>query len=469
MTYERLTAADAAFLHLESPREPQHVGSLSVLEGGPLRDETGRIRFDEIKAHVERRLVQVPRLRQKVMDVPLSQGRPIWIDDDQFAIDHHVRLTSLPRPGDDDQLATLMGRLQSLPLDRTRALWEMWLVDGLAHDEVGMIIKTHHALGDGIANVDMAMALVDLEPTPFGTSTDTEIDEWLPRPAPHPTRLLADSVGEQLSRPLDFVKSAVKVARDPAPFFDAMANVGKALGVMAVSPDPAPWNQPVSSHRRWAHADVPMSLVADIRARRDVTLNDVVLAACSGALRSFLHDRDVDVDDPDRRLTAMVPVSRRNADQHGDTLGNLISVVIVELPVVEPDPVVRLDRVHERCVEAKGSGIIDGAEFMVSLADGVPALAPTLTRLLTRKIPMNLVITNVPGPPVPLYLGGARILRTYPYVEVLDNEGLTIAVVSYDGQLYFGVTGDRDLLPDLELVTGAIEKEFRALVDAVVR
>jgi WS/DGAT/MGAT family acyltransferase len=468
MTYERLTAADAAFLHLETPREPQHVGSLSVLEGGPLRDATGRIRFAEITAHVEARLAKVPRLRQKVMEVPLSQGRPIWVDDEAFSIEHHVRLTSLPRPGDDDQLATLMGRLQSLPLDRTRPLWEMWLVDGLAGDEVGMIIKTHHAMGDGIANVDMAMALVDLEPVPFGRD-DPAVDEWTPRPAPHPNRLLADSLAEQLSRPMDLVKSAAEAMRDPDPFFDAMANLGKALGVMAKAPDPTPWNQPVSAHRRWLHADIPMSLVADIRARRDVTLNDVVLAACTGALRSFLGDREIDVDDPERRLTAMVPVSRRKSDQHGDTLGNLVSVVIVELPVAEADPLERLELVHDRCVEAKGSGVVDGAELMVNLADGLPALAPTLTRLLTRSIPMNLIITNVPGPPVPLYLGGARILRTYPYVEVLDNEGLTIAVVSYDGELFFGVTGDRDLLPDLALVTGGIEKEFRALVDAVVR
>ncbi|MEZ5247234.1 MAG: wax ester/triacylglycerol synthase family O-acyltransferase [Acidimicrobiales bacterium] len=467
MTYQRLTAADAAFLHLESPREPQHVGSLSVLEGGPLRDETGRIRFDEIKAHVERRLAQVPRLRQRVMEVPLSQGRPIWVDDEHFDIDHHVRLTALPRPGDDRQLATLMGRLQSLPLDRSRPLWELWMVDGMAGDDVAMIIKTHHAMGDGIANVDMALALVDLEPVSF--DGDVEPIDWTPRPAPSSRRLLADSVVDQLARPLDIVRSAVGVVRNPEPFISAVGNVAKAVGVLATPPDATPWNQPVSAHRRWTHTDIPMSLVAEIRKRRDVTLNDIVLAACSGALREFLRDRDIDVDEPDRRLTAMVPVSRRGEDQHGDTLGNLISVVIIELPVAEPDPAARLETVHQRCVEAKGSGVVDGAEMMVSLADGIPALAPTLTKLLTRTIPMNLVITNIPGPPMPLYLGGARVLRTYPYVEVLDNEGLTIAVVSYDGQLFFGVTGDRDLLPDLDLVAGGIEKEFRVLVDAVIR
>jgi WS/DGAT/MGAT family acyltransferase len=467
MTYQRLTAADAAFLHLESPREPQHVGSLSVLEGGPLRDETGRIRFDEIRAHVERRLARVPRLRQRVMEVPFSQGRPIWVDDEHFDIDHHVRLTALPRPGDDRQLATLMGRLQSLPLDRSRPLWELWMVDGLLGDDVAMIIKTHHAMGDGIANVDMALALVDIEPVSF--DGDVEPVAWTPRPAPSSRRLLADSVVDQLGRPFDLVRSAVGVVRNPEPFVSAVGNVAKAVGVLAAPPDPTPWNQPVSAHRRWTHTDIPMSLVAEIRKRRDVTLNDIVLAACSGALREFLRDRDVDVDQTDRRLTAMVPVSRRGEDQHGETLGNLISVVIIELPIAEADPAARLETVHQRCVEAKGSGVVDGAETMVNLADGIPALAPTLTKLLTRSIPMNLVITNIPGPPMPLYLGGARVLRTYPYVEVLDNEGLTIAVVSYDGQLFFGVTGDRDLLPDLDHVAGGIEKEFRVLVDAVIR
>jgi len=466
MTYDRLTSADATFLHLETPREPQHVGSLSVLEGGPLRDETGRVRFDDIRSHVMGRLTRVPRLRQRVMEVPLSQGRPVWVDDDRFDIDHHVRLTSLPRPGDNAQLATLMGRLQSLPLDRSRPLWEMWIVDGLAGDEVAMIIKTHHAMGDGIANVDMALALVDLEPVGF--TNDAPADDWTPRPAPTPARLLADSLADQAKRPAKLARSAIDAARDPGPVIESMTNLAKAVGVMAATPDPTPWNERVSAHRRWTHADIPMALVGDIRNERDVTLNDVVLAACSGALRSFLQDRDVDVDDPARRLTAMVPVSRRGENQHGDTLGNLISVIVVELPVTETDPLVRLELVHERCAEAKGSGVVDGAELMMNLSDGVPALAPTLTRLLTRQIPMNLVITNVPGPPMPLYMGGARILRTYPYVEVLDNEGLTIAVVSYVGQLFFGVTGDRDLLPDLDLVSGGIEKEFQALADAVI-
>ncbi len=190
MTYERLTAADTVFLRIETPHEPQHVGSLSVIEGGPLRDASGRVRFDELKDHIARRLHQVPRLRQRVMEVPYSQARPVWVDDEHFDIDYHVRLTALPRPGDDEQLTTLVSRVQSLALDRARPLWEMWFVDGLADDHVGVIIKTHHALGDGIANVDLALALVDLEPDP---PPDAPVPEWTPRPAPSPNDLLTDA------------------------------------------------------------------------------------------------------------------------------------------------------------------------------------------------------------------------------------------------------------------------------------
>ncbi|MDJ0768028.1 MAG: wax ester/triacylglycerol synthase family O-acyltransferase [Ilumatobacter sp.] len=458
MHYERLTATDATFLRIETPHEPQHVGSLSVLEGGPLRDGDGRVRFDELRDHVDRRIHRVPRLRQRVMEVRYGQGRPVWIDDDAFDIDFHVRLTSLPRPGDDAQLSALMSRLQSLPLDRARPLWEMWFVDGLDGDDVGLVIKTHHSLGDGIANVDLALALVDLEPAP---AADDEPPAWTPRPAPSPQRLLADTVADQLSRPMRLTGSAVRALRDPRPFVEATANVARTLVSFAAKPDRAPWNVPVSPHRRWVHADVSFELALDVKERYGVTINDVVLAACSGALRTFLRDHDAETDG--RVLKAMVPVSTRGEDEHGDTLGNKVSLIVVELPVDEADPVRRLERVHAATRELKGSGLVDGADTIIRLADGITPLAVPLTRLVSRQIPMNVVITNIPGPPVPLYLRGAEVRRTYPYVEVIDDEGLTIAVVSYQGQLFFGVTSDRDVLPDLDRVAEGIEKEFAAL------
>jgi WS/DGAT/MGAT family acyltransferase len=459
MTYERLTAADTVFLRIETAHEPQHVGSLSVIEGAPLRDASGRVRFDEIKDHIARRIHQVPRLRQRVMEVPYSQARPVWVDDEHFDIGYHVRLTALPRPGDDEQLTTLMSRVQSLALDRARPLWEMWFVDGLADDHIGMIIKTHHALGDGIANVDLALALVDLEPDP---PPDAPVPTWVPRPAPSPNDLLTDALREQLARPGQLARTMLDVVRDPRPTIDAVTNVGRTIGNFLAKPPPAPWNVPVSPHRRWVTASVPLKGVRTVRKRHDVSINDVVLAACSGALRTFLLEHGDD-DIEHRVIKAMVPVSLRGREQHGDTLGNLVSLIIVDLPVDEPDPVERLRRIHAMTSELKGSGLVDGAHRILDIADFVPPLAGPLTRYVSRTIPMNLVITNIPGPPVPLYLRGARFLRVFPYVEVIDNEGLTIAVVSYEDQLHFGITSDRDVLPDLGDVAASIEHEFATL------
>jgi diacylglycerol O-acyltransferase len=462
MTYERLTAADTVFLRIETPHEPQHVGSLSVLDGSPLRDADGRIRFEELRDHVERRLRLVPRLRQRVMDVPYGQGRPVWIDDEGFDIDYHVRLTALPRPGDDDQLAALMSRLQSLALDRRRPLWEMWFVDGLEDDHVALIIKTHHALGDGIANVDLALALVDLEADP---AEDAEVPQWVPQQAPTPQELLVDSVRDQLMRPSRTMRSAFGTLLNPRPAIDSALNVGRTVVSFLAQPEPAPWNVPVTPHRRWVTASVPLEGVRSVRSVHEVSINDVVLAACSGALRTFLLEHD-DSQLDGRVLKAMVPVSLRGATEHGDTLGNRVSLILVDLPVDEPDPLVRLDRIHAITSELKGSGLVDGAQMILELADGITLLAGPLTRLVSRRIPMNLVVTNIPGPPVPLFLRGARISRVFPYVEVIDNEGLTIAVVSYDDQLFFGITSDRDVLPDLSDVASAIEQEFEVLAAA---
>ena len=461
MPYERLTAADTVFLRIETAHEPQHVGSLSVFEGGHLRDGSGRLRFDELRDHVGRRLGQVPRLRQRVMEVPFGQGRPVWVDDDEFDIDYHVRLTALPRPGDDDQLATLMARVQSLALDRRRPLWEMWFIDGLVGDAIGLIIKTHHALGDGIANVDLAMALVDLEPDP---PQEAEPDAWSARPAPSPQRLLVDSVWSQLLRPTQMVRSSFETLRNPRPAIDATVNVVRTLTTFMDMPEPAPWNVAVTPHRRWVHADVGFDAVRQVREQHSVSINDVVLAACSGALRTFLIEHGSGTDG--RVLKAMVPVSLRTDAEHGETLGNRVSLIVVDLPVDEPDPLIRLRRIHESTSELKGSGLVDGAEMILKIADGITPLAAPLTRLVSRRIPMNLVITNIPGPPLPLYLMGARLSRTYPYVEVIDNEGLTIAVVSYDDHLFFGITSDRDVIPDLSEVAEGIEKDFLALAEA---
>ncbi|MCU0267771.1 MAG: wax ester/triacylglycerol synthase family O-acyltransferase [Acidimicrobiales bacterium] len=462
MPYQRLSAQDTVFLRIEDAHQPQHVGSLSLYEGGSWRDEAGRLRIEDLRAHVAGRIHRVPRLRQRLMFVPFGQGRPVWVDDDRFDLDYHVRLTALPRPGDEAQLLELMGRVQSLPLDRARPLWELWFVDGIEGDRVGLIIKTHHALGDGIANVDLGMALVDLTPE---VVDEPDPAPWRPEPAPSPVGLWRDSVTEQLTRPFALVGGVLRAVRDPGPAVAAVASVAQTLWTFAAQPAPAPWNTPVTQHRRWSPARVSMDEARAIKAQAGCSLNDVVVAACTLALRRFLTEHGDGVEG--RTLKAMVPVSTRRQDEHGTTLGNRVSMFVVDLPVDESDPVRVLEKVHLQTAVLKGSTIVDGAESVIQLADGITPLAAPLTRFVSRHIPMNLVITNVPGPPVPLYLRGARLLEVFPYVEVVDNEGLTMAVLSYAGQLEFGVTSDRDVIPDLGRLTEQVEKAFGELRDAV--
>jgi diacylglycerol O-acyltransferase len=397
------------------------------------------------------------------MEVPLRQGRPVWVDDPTFDLDYHVRVTALARPGDGAQLSTLMGRLQSLPLDRRRPLWEMWFVDGLESGDVGLVIKTHHALGDGIANVDLALALVDVDPSP---SPDPDPPTWEPRVAPQGHELLAEGIQHQAMLPFRLGRSVFNAVRKPRPAIDSATDVLRTVSSFSSRPPKAPWNEAVTPHRRWESVDIPFEMVDRIREHTSASVNDVVLAVCTGSIRRFLIEHGHDVDERDVR--AMVPVSRRAADEHGATLGNKVSLIIVPLPVDEADPVIRLERLHSLTSGLKADkGLMDGAQHIIELADVVPTLAVPLTRFVSRSIPMNLVITNVPGPPVPLFLQGARILRTYPYVEVIDNEGLTMAVVSYDDHLFFGLTSDRDVLPDLGRLAAGIDLEFRATLAAL--
>ena len=455
MGHERLTPTDASFLYIETPHEPQHVGSLAFLEGEPLRDDDGRIRIEDVRALIARRVHRVPRMRQKVRWVPFRQGRPVWVDDDHFDLEYHVRLTALPRPGDHEQLLDLMGRLQSLPLDRARPLWEIWLVDGLADGRVAQIIKTHHAMGDGIANVDLVLALVDTEPD---AAPDPPAPDWVPAPPPTDAQLLREALLDQLGRPAALVRNATSAVRDPRRFAGMVGDAVSTAVLFQNRPRPAPWNVAVTPHRRWVSARVPMDQVRRIRegAGGGATLNDVVLAACTGALRDYLAGRGEDVDG-ERTLKAMVPVSRRSDHQRGATLGNQVSLIVVDLPVHQPDPVARLAAIHAQTDELKGSGMADGAETIVGMAGALPVIAPELARVVTRAIPMNLVVTNVPGPPFTMWMYGARVLEAYPYVEVIDGEGLTIAVLSYEGVLHFGITADRDVMPDLaELARGIV-------------
>jgi WS/DGAT/MGAT family acyltransferase len=455
--YERLSAQDTSFLHIERPEQPQHVGALALFEAGPLLDDEGHLRIDEVRAAVESRLHLVPRFRKRLMHVPLAQGRPVWVDDDRFDITYHVRLTALPRPGNEEQLKALMGRLQSQLLDRDRPLWELWFVEGVEHDRVALIQKTHHALVDGISGVDVATVLFDFSPEP----TVVEPDVWDPRRAPDPVRLLADSLVQRATEPTEIARSVRAALRTPAAMLSRVTNAGRAAALSLRSAPRLPWNAPIGPHRRWEPVRVPLDLVKEIKQASGTTVNDVVLAACAGALREFLIERGEVVDGLVAK--AMVPVSVRGDDERG-ALGNRVSLVVADLPIGEPDPRKRLAFVAENMSEVKASGVAIGASDLVQLTSyAPPTILALAARLSVRSMAFNTTITNVPGPQVPLYCMGARLLEAFPYVGIVRNQALTIGLISYDGQLGFGITGDRELLPDLASLASHIDKAFNEL------
>jgi len=450
--YDRLSGLDSSFLHLEGPTSPMHVGSLAIFEGAPFFDDTGRFRIEEARRIIGGRLDQVPRFRKKIMEVPFAQGRPIWVDDEEFDLAYHVRLTALPKPGNEEQLKTLMGRLQATPLDRRRPLWELWFVEGLEGDRVAIIQKTHHALVDGISGVDVATVILDLEPEP----PPVEVTEWEPAPPPSSTQLLRDSLIERTTEPAEIVRSMRAALRGPRRAATTLAKAGRFAVSMASSAPSTPLNVPVGPHRRFEVVRLDLDQVKAIKGALGGTVNDVVLALVAGGMRHFLQARSEQVDG--LSLRTFVPVSVRD-DSERMALGNKVSGIVVDLPVGEPDPSARLRAITAQTRELKESQQAIGAEALMSLADyAPPTLLSLAARLLPRQRSINLGVTNVPGPQFPLYCMGARMLEAFPYVGVFAGVAVVIAVLSYDGKLGFGLIGDRDAVPDLAALAEGIDK-----------
>ena len=461
MAHDRLSAQDATFLHLERVTAPMHVGSLAIFEGEPFSDADGKFRIDDARDTIEARLHLVPRFRRRLMTVPFQQGRPIWVDDDHFDVTYHVRLTALPKPGSEQQLKALMGRLQSQVLDRRRPLWELWFVEGLEGGRVAIIQKTHHALVDGISGIDVATVLLD----PGRDSPSPSPLEWAPETAPNAARLLLDSVVERATQPAELVRSARAVVPRTAPGRLPALEAGRTASLLGRTAPRLPFNVAVGPHRRF---EVVRASLAEAKAAKRVlggTVNDVVLAAVTGGLRHYLLMRGETVEDVQVRV--MVPVSVRDESERLK-LGNRVAAVFAELPVGEPDPAARLQAISAQMTELKESGRAMGAEAITAMADFAPPnLLALAARLVPRQRAVNLAVTNVPGPQFPLYCMGARMLDAFPYVGVVDNMALMIGVVSYDGQLGFGITGDREAIPDLEVVAEGIEKSFAELSAAI--
>ncbi len=457
--YDRLTALDNSFLILEKPNQYTHVGSTQVFEAGPLRRDDGGIDFEAIRDAHERLLHRIPRYRQVLRWTPV-EGTPVWVDDHDFEIDYHLRHTALPKPGSDAQLKKLAARIMQQHLDRDRPLWESWVVEGLSGNRFALISKVHHCMIDGVSGVDLLQILLSTE----SEVTLPDPPAYVPRPQPTPLELLRDEITRRITLPLRAVRDFSHFAREATDVRRELSVRARAVGETLTnlrSASDTPINEPIGPHRRWDWCKTEIKAVKEVRQVLGGSLNDVVLTVVTGAFRRFLTDRGVRVDDLDFRV--MTPVSVRAADESG-ALGNRVSAWMVPLPLDESDPAQQLDRIQAATQELKESRSAIGAEVLTQAAEWTPATLMALgARNATRLLPANAVCTNVPGPQVPMYLLGARLLETFPHVPLVDYMGLGIALLSYDGTLHWGINADYDLVPDVEDFTAALADSFAAL------
>jgi len=460
--YERLSALDNFFLVCERPSTPMHVGSTALFQTGPLATAQGGIDGQRIKRYIGTRLDQIPRYRQRLARIPFEQ-RSVWVDDRHIDLDYHVRHTSVPKPGDQTQLKQLSARILAQPLNLARPLWETWIVEGLQGDRFALVFKVHHAMIDGVSGADLLSVL--LSPTP-----DAAIDaarRWRPRPVPSRAILLRDEIFERLSGPVSWT---VHAARHPlaaaADLGEALGALGESLGPTLRSASPTPLNQPIGAQRRFDWAAMDFAAIKAVKDALGGTVNDVVLAAVAGAVRRFLRHRGVAVEHLVFRV--FVPVSTRSAQQRG-TFGNRVAGWIVDLPIGEPDPRRRFVQVRDTTLRLKQSNQARGAEVVAGILEWTsPSLLGMTMRLAAgAALPFNLVVTNVPGPPDPLYLLGGRLEAVYPMVPLFVNMGMGIALFSYAGQLCWGFHADWDVVPDLADFVDALHAAFRELCAAV--
>jgi diacylglycerol O-acyltransferase / wax synthase len=452
---DRLTALDASFLHQEGPSTHMHVGGLAVFEGPApaLEDFLERLR---------QRLHLAPRFRHKLARTWLDGGRPAWVDDPTFALEYHVRHAALPAPGDAAQLRLLTGRIFSVPLDRAKPLWELWLVEGLDGGRFAIVSKTHHALIDGISGVDLATALFDAHPVPEPVRHSGR--PWLARPEPSAAQLLADRMQGAVRSGLSAVLGAAEAAAHPdraaGSLRDAAEGIAEVLWA-GLNPAPAtPLNVEIGPHRRFVGVSCRLEDFRRVRGAFGGTVNDVVLTVVTGALRALLQARGVRTEGLE--LRALVPVSVR-APEERHHLGNRLAALRAPLPVWIEDPLQRLRYVSRAMQQLKDGRQARGAELLAG-ANSLVARLSASARLF------NLMVTNVPGPRAPLYVLGRELQQIYPLALLPERQALAVAAISYQEQLSFGLLGDQDALPDIELVAGGLRAgigELASLADRV--
>jgi diacylglycerol O-acyltransferase len=454
---DRLSALDASFLHQEGPETHMHIGALAIVDG----PAPG---LDELLATIGSSLHRVPRYRQRLAHAPFDRGRPVWIDDPGFRLEFHVRRAALPNPGGHEQLLAMLAQIFSAQLDRRRPLWELWFIEGLHDDRFALIFKAHHAVTDGVAGVDLATLVLDPE-----GERDEQASDWTAARRPSAAELVALAATRDAQAAVRLFEHALAAAMRPrqaaARLRAALDGVGEVVRA-TLDPAPAtPLNVPIGPYRRFVTVTCRLEDIRAINERCGGTVNDVVLAVVSGALRRFLDARDVRTEGLE--LRALVPVSLRAADD-GGAAGNRVAAMRAPLPVAIADPLARLAAVTTAMIELKGSGQALGTEVLVGLHDlAPPAILAQAARLSFVTRLFNLLVTNVPGPQAPLRVLGREIREVYPVALLPRDHALSVAVLSYNGRLNFGLLADFDTLPELEQIGEWVSQEIDALLGLV--
>ncbi len=468
---DRLSSLDTSFLHLEDATTPMHVGSVMVFDA-----PEGGFDYESLVRLISQRIAFVPRYRQKIKNVPGGLANPVWVDDRHFDMSYHVRRSALPRPGSDEQLEELVARIQPRPLDRSRPLWEVYLVEGLAEDRFAIITKSHHSLVDGITAVDIGNVLVDGNPT-AGDGVSTT---WRARPEPSSAELLVGALADAVRTPSQVVETVQTGVADVTKTLGKVASVAgdvvSTLARMSARPAPeSPLNAPVGRARRYVMVGTDLEDYRTVRGRlargavaEEVSINDVILATIAGAFRSWLLTRGESVY-PGTTIRTMVPVSVHDG---GDTpTGAEVTACFVDLPVGEPSPGMRLHQIAfsmRQQMEA-GARRAVGADTLAGLGGFAPptmhALGTRLGGMVSRRL-YNVVITNGPGPQTPLYAAGARMVSTYPVTPLGREHALSIGMTSYDGGVYYGLYADRDAMPDADVLGRGVLDALQELLEA---
>jgi WS/DGAT/MGAT family acyltransferase len=452
-----MSPMDASFLHIETPMNPMHIGGVSIFEG-PAPP------FERLEEMVEGKLDLVPRYRQRVRFVPLGLGRPVWVDDPHFNLSYHLRHSALPPPGSDEQLRRTAARIFAQRLDRGKPLWEIWMLEGLGENRWALLSKVHHCMVDGVSATDLMSIM-------FGGDAPATGGAWEPEPEPSGAELVLRTLTHRTLNPSEQLRTVRAAVRAPREALDQARDLlrGMASGARVLRPvGGSSLVGPVGPHRTWTWAHVRLSDVKAVRAALGGTVNDVVLAIVSGGLRDLLEARGESVDD--RTIRALVPVSVRRPGERG-VYNNRVSAMFAELPVGIADPAARLEAVRAQMDGLKQSKQAVAGDVLTSLSGFAPPMLLALGARLAARSPtlgLQTGVTNVPGPQQPLQTLGRRLLESYPYVPVIGKVRISIAIFSYDGGLYFGVTGDYDSSSDVDILTTGVERSIAELIAPLV-